>query len=257
VVLKAAIALETFRLACKLGRPWIAFAAWAVVVAVWGAPPWLFNTPYANHYALACGLAPSLVLLGSRRPSALRPIPAGLLAGVAATFKHTTGAFVALAGIAFLASELGPSPDVDARLVRATRRVTLSAAALAVLLYAARSFLGWTTALVVAPVLAALLRLELTAGAGSMHLADLLRFVVGAAAPVLVCVGVAAWLGVLSALVSETTIGLGRHMTWAVALPVPGAVAVLAVLALAALAVAPARWRGARHARAAGAIALG
>src|SRR5262245_22878876 len=65
VVLKATIALLTYRLTCKLSPPWTAFMAWTFLLAIWGAPLWIFNTPYANHYALAAGLAMVLVLLGS------------------------------------------------------------------------------------------------------------------------------------------------------------------------------------------------
>jgi hypothetical protein len=248
VVLKAVTALAVYYLARELARPWIALVAWSVLLAVWGAPLWLFNTPYANHYALTLGLLAALVLLDARPRSPIPAACAGLLVGVAATFKHTTGAFVALAGLSFLASELRPS---GAR--RPVRGATLGGAALVVLLYASRSPHGWSTALLVAPVLASLARLAYGEQGGSRRLSDLGAFCVGAGTPVLACILLAAWLGVLPALIRDTLTGLGVHMTWGAPLPAPGVVLVTTVATLAAGSLAVVWWRRGRSALAAAA----
>src|SRR5262245_48282692 len=90
VALRAAIAVLAYVLASRLAtRPW-ALAAWLLTVAVFGAPWWIFNTPYANHYALACtcaGLLAYLAAPGTPRGAGW----AGLCVGVAATFKQTNG----------------------------------------------------------------------------------------------------------------------------------------------------------------------
>src|SRR5207247_9965012 len=57
VVVKAAVAALVYAAARRLAPRPVAFAAAAVLIAAWGVPIWLCNTPYASYYGSALCLA--------------------------------------------------------------------------------------------------------------------------------------------------------------------------------------------------------
>src|SRR5262245_17970853 len=57
LVLKAVLAALVFMLARRVAGTPIAVVTTAILVVVWGAPLWLFNAPYAQHYAVPSALA--------------------------------------------------------------------------------------------------------------------------------------------------------------------------------------------------------
>src|SRR6185295_5290474 len=85
---------------------------YALFVVVWGAPWWVFNAPYANHYGVTLSLAGILVFLSVSR-FRLGCALAGLCFGAAATFKQTSGVFSFLAFVLFLLFE--PHASAPAR----------------------------------------------------------------------------------------------------------------------------------------------
>jgi hypothetical protein len=245
VALKAVIALAVFRLASRVSRGWIAVVAWGLALAVWGSPVWIFNTPYANHYALALGLGAALVLSGGRGASPSRAVLAGLLTGLAATFKHTTGAFLSLAGLVFLAAELRPLRGRNA-----LRGAAAALAGLVVLLYVLRPPRTWTGGVIVMPALAVIVRTLGRDAGGAARPGDLVGFSAGVVSPVIACLFIAQAFGVLPAMLRETLTGLGAHLTWGQPLPAPRGNLLAAVAAVLATAAAFGAWRRGRPGRA-------
>src|SRR5262249_26468833 len=129
LVLKAILAALVFALARRVATAPIAAATTALLVAVWGAPLWLFNAPYAQHYALPSALAGLLTMVSSspeRRRRAL--VVAGLWTGVAATFKYTAGLFALSALVLSTLADTVPASHAAAVRARAVQGIRLAAA---------------------------------------------------------------------------------------------------------------------------------
>jgi hypothetical protein len=96
VVIKATAAVLAY-LATWIGAGRLAgLLVYALVVAVWGVPNWVFNTPYPNHYALTLTLLAPLAAVALRRRFLAAWLAAGVCCGAAATFKQTSGVFTLL-----------------------------------------------------------------------------------------------------------------------------------------------------------------
>lgn len=231
---------------CVASRP-AALAAAALTTVIWGAPWWLFTTPYANHYALTLCLAGLWLSLALPARSIVRCAAAGLCFGLAATFKQTSGLFglLALCLSLLLAPGAGGAAAawLEGRLGAAIRwSVVAATAGLLVAYLAPRNEPG--TLLVVGVPAAALLVLtarsewrgtapsERAAGAAAV-----LAAAAAAAVPLLCYLVFFAVQDGLAAFVFSTTAGLPQHMRWfdPYFLPAwPGWAAAAAVVALAA-----------------------
>ncbi|MDX2171061.1 MAG: hypothetical protein SF182_28595, partial [Deltaproteobacteria bacterium] len=263
---KTAAVVLTYAAARRLAGPSIALAVAALATAIWGLPIWLFNAPYASHYATAWLLAalfifPPLEKGGeggfpnasppSDAPSsagAMEKIPpcppfskggyfvAGVCLGVAATFKQTTGVLLLIGlGLALFAL---PGERT------AARRVALADAICAAFLVAAAAVVlaylqpgpPLNGALLAAP-LAGLFglaasnwrRLDRDATA-----AALLALAAGAALPLLACAAVFAAAGGLGDLLRDTLTELPRAVRWFTPLRPPGSNAGWLLLAVGA-----------------------
>jgi hypothetical protein len=202
-----------------------ALAAALLTVAIWGAPWWLFSTPYANHYALTLSLAGLWLSLALPASLLVRCAAAGLCFGLAATFKQTSGLFglLALAVSLLLAgAEPAAAPAMLAGPAgRAVRWLTIAVTGALLAAYVAPRNDGWTLAVVAAPA-AALLALagwrewrdvlpagERAAGAAAIVVAGL-----AAAVPVAAYGAFFAARGALAAFVHDSISGLPQRMQW-------------------------------------------
>ncbi len=134
VLLKTVTVVLAYLIARQLASRAFALVACSVLVAVWGTPWWIFNTPYANHYSLTLTLGALLCFLSLPHRFRLGCVLAGLCFGFAATFKPTAGAF-GLAGFALFlilardaleASDLPAGPSLPAWGVRGARLAALA-----------------------------------------------------------------------------------------------------------------------------------
>jgi hypothetical protein len=156
VVWKASLAVLVFLAARRVAPPALALAAYAVLVAVFGTPWWIFSTPYAQHYASVLNLAGLLLVLVLRRP-ALGGAAAGLCFGLATTFKQTTGAFAAIGLAWFLLyrrEEGAPAGAAAPALARAVRIAALVAALLVLGAYASKAPHAWSLLVLLGPATA-------------------------------------------------------------------------------------------------------
>jgi hypothetical protein len=253
VILKAVAAVLVYLAARRMAAPPFALAVYGLMLVVWGAPWWIFNTPYANHYALTLSLAGLLIFLSSSgwRGAAV----AGICFGLATTFKQTAGIFVVLALIAFVsweASAPGRSPDASppssfldrhARLIRVG--ALLGALAVVVISLAARNT-AWNTVVLFGPLGLSLLWVgwrDVRFGARSLRpgVLQLVAASIGMALP-LIAYGVSyARLGLLAPLVFNTLVGLPQAVHWLDPVPLPDKRAILLTLVLCG-SLAAARW---------------
>jgi hypothetical protein len=103
VVVKATLSVAVAYLASAAGGVAFGLLAWGVLLAVWGAPLWVFATPYASVYQVTFDLLALAALLALRGRS--RAFLAGVCLGVAGTFKQTSGLLAAVGILAFLLYE--------------------------------------------------------------------------------------------------------------------------------------------------------
>jgi hypothetical protein len=226
--LKAVIVLLTYALSCRVAcRPFAVLVS-VGLIAIWGSPIWVFHTPYANYYAFAAALAALLVLRpgNGRRPRSC--LLAGLLLGIGATFKQTTGLFGFLGVLLFLA--LDTEENTDGRdqfplLGRFVRVGAVAATVAVVLLYVLKTPMTWSTAAIAAPVLASTVALGLPdrPGNGRRRAVEMVACALGMIVPLIAWVTVYALLEALPALVHDTILGLPQRIAWLVALPQPRA----------------------------------
>ncbi|MGH7787373.1 MAG: hypothetical protein ACRERC_10935, partial [Candidatus Binatia bacterium] len=114
VGLKVATMLATYACARTVAAWPYALGVTVVAIAVWGAPLWIFNAPYANHYALALCLLGFWLSLRLPGGALTRAVAAGLCFGLASMFKQTSGLF-ALAALALALLWTAPPADASAR----------------------------------------------------------------------------------------------------------------------------------------------
>ena len=249
IALKAILGLLVFALALRVASGAAAFLAWALFVVVWGAPMWLFNSPYANHYGLTLSLVGLLTLL-SEPGSRARLVVTGLCLGTATLFKQTLGALYAIAiacALLYRWQALASRSRAAAGISRVSR-IAPAVAPLAglglQLAYAAKKLATWSTALLLAPSVLATLALgarQLFGPAPATHrryLGDFFSFAVATSSPLVACAVFYAAQGSLANLVYDTLIVLPQRVEWFVPLPIPDtrtiahATALLSLLAL-------------------------
>lgn len=224
VATKTAVVVLTYAAARRVAGPTVSLAVAALATAIWGLPIWLFNAPYANHYATVFLLAALLLFPHFSKGGITRAILSGLCLGIAATFKQTTGVLLLIGlGLALLAALRGAAPTPARRLANLLCAAFLFAAAAIVLAYLSSGTV-LNSAILAAP-LAALFgvalwdwrRIERERAA-----AILFQLAAGAAVPLLLCAGVFALLGGLPALVRDTLTELPAAVRWFTPLRVPG-----------------------------------
>jgi hypothetical protein len=165
LVLKVALVALVFALASRVAGTLVAVATTLLLVVVWGSPLWVFSAPYAQHYGTLCALAGVLVAGRGRGRRAL--VGAGLLAGVAATFKLTSGLFALCALVLWVLGRTpaGPSGTRGPGWVRAVRIGAACVVPALGILYGAGSLQSGTGLAGVATVLAVVLPFVVVAGA--------------------------------------------------------------------------------------------
>jgi hypothetical protein len=256
VAVKTATVVLTYLLARRVAGRAFALLVSAVLVAVWGTPWWVFNTPYGNHYSLTLTLSGLACFLALPRRFILGCFLAGLCFGAAATFKHTAGVF-ALGGFAlFLVLARDALADAGAlselRLpgwaVRAGRLAVLVGMLGFFALYLSPRNTAWnvlvlftpgllTVVMAIARDFSAPVRPGMRAGLFGIAAAGL-----GAAVPVLILCLYYAAQGALRELVFNLVSGLPQQVTWFDPFPGPRALPLVA-LAVVAVGCAALAWR--------------
>lgn len=259
VAVKALVAVLVYMLGRRLAPRPVALLTWAILVAVWGTPIWLFNTPYAAYYTTALCLLGLRAFLGGspgRPPNALL---AGLCFGVAATFKQTQGLFAFLSLVLFVVfatraqPDRGPaprSPDGFARRVAGLVRLLALLAALGLsLVYVQGHLATVTVALLLAPFALGILALARWEVVGwpppdraVRSLRTLVQASLGMALPLAAYAAFYWWQGALAALRYDTLSGLPQRIAWFVPLRAPPAETVLFDATLLASAAVVGAW---------------
>jgi hypothetical protein len=244
LALRAALAVSVFLSTRVLAGTPAALLAYAVTVAIGGAPLWIFTTPYASSYQLP-------LVLGSLTAFLLMPawprgrlLLVGACLGLAATFKPTGGLFPLAGFVVFLLARHHRS--ADGAVGRAPWRGLAIAAAAGVL--AALAVLGasmgdpGTVALLLLPLVLLALRALYRVRCAPDHV--LARNLVDVAWLALGCTIAPAFLaayyaahGELTALAWSTLFGLPRMFTYFVPYPLPHR-DMLPILGLAAVTLA-------------------
>jgi len=267
VVLKALNTALVYAVALRAASRAVALAVAGVLVAAWGIPMWVCNTPYASYYDSALCLAALLVIADG--DGAARAFAAGLGFGLAATFKQTQGVFAFVSYLLFVLW-CTPSERSDPRraLVGAVRLLVVVGALGMAAAYVAPQRHGPHALLVAAPFALVALALgvrELVLRPWGGGVAGQARVPVAAALGMMLpSAAYAAFYaahGALGALVFDTIAGLPQRIRWFTPIPAPPARALaLVVIAGAAFLTvgAAARLRGRPRVAALGlAIALG
>jgi len=243
VVLKAVLAVLVYLAARRIASWPFALGAYALFVAVWGAPIWVFNTSYASNYGHTLELAGLLAFLALRSRLAAASLVAGLCFGLAALFKETHGLFVYVGFVISAILVIDREPRVVDRLSRngfgriadfLSRVATL--AALVVCLCLPLTYLAprstWWNFLVLAAPLVALTgwaawrrfgRPEAVADvAGRMSALWAIGWcAVGFVVPLAACVLWYARAGLLGELIFSLAFGLPQLLDWFTPLPFP------------------------------------
>src|SRR5262245_7022727 len=140
IALKATLAVAVARVAFGAAGLAAGLLAWLLLLGVWGAPLWIFAAPYASVYQVTLDVLALVALIALPERSRRRAIVAGLLLGLAATFKQTSGVLVGVGVLAFLFHE-GSEQGSGRRDPLATSiRLALLAIGLAVVAAYAASF---------------------------------------------------------------------------------------------------------------------
>ncbi len=230
VVLKALVAVFVYVLTRRVASRPVALVLYGLLVAIWGMPIWLFNTPYATYYATALSLA-GLLLASAERA---RWIASGVCMGLAMTFKQTQGIFAFLAIVLFVIVMTPPRAGPATHAARArqwaggVRLLALGGTLAFAVAYVAPHLATVSAILMLAPLavlVAGLVVREMAgwpphdpaiAGLGPIALVS-----VGAAIPVLAYVALYWRIGALAAFVHDTMVGLPQQIAWFVPLRQP------------------------------------
>jgi Dolichyl-phosphate-mannose-protein mannosyltransferase len=105
VVVKATLSVAVAHVAARGSGASAGLFAWGLVLAVWGAPLWIFSTPYASTYQVTLHMLALVALLHLGGRPRTRALVVGACLGLAVTFKQTTGVFGGGAVLAFLLHE--------------------------------------------------------------------------------------------------------------------------------------------------------
>jgi len=235
VAVKALVAVLVYLSARSVAPPWSALFAYVLCVAVWGAPWWVFSTPYANHFALALTLAGMLALVTLRARRVVACLLAGLCVGLAATFKQTAGLFAGVAIALFLiwdTQAVGadpPRPVPPARLdgvARAVRMAALVGAMGLLIAYLSTGGDAFNALLLLAPAAVGIGQLAVGEWRGPgdparrmQSVAELLWLAVGLCLPPAAYALIFACHGALGALLFNTVRGLPGLVQWFTPLP--------------------------------------
>jgi hypothetical protein len=218
LVVKLLLGTLVYVLARAVAGRGLALVVTAAFVVVWGTPIWLFNTPYANHYALAV-----VVLLRDRARPLRAALVAGLLVGAAMTFKQTAGAFAAVVVALFV---LAPASDRrDPPWLRALWWAAVAATALVVVAYLRDRTVA--TAVLTLP-LAGLVAVATwrggdtrDGGVRAQPVTSLVAFAGGAVLPLVAYAAVFAAEGAFERFAADTLLDLPARVAWYVPLPWP------------------------------------
>ncbi len=254
VLRKALTAVLVYACTRQVASAPLAFAAYLLTVAVWGAPWWLFNTPYPNHDALTLVLLALWLIRLPHGAAMVRFFGAGVCIGLAATFKQTSGVFawlvIALFALGIDAAGPRGAPRWPAALLQGIRAAVVLTALATVLLYAVARNTAWNVLALFLPTLLLIGGLAVREWRGrtlATPAASGVRAIVFASAGAsLPCLVLALWYGahgLFAALVFNVAV-LPRALHWFVPVPLPTLDA--AAIAAAAVATVAAVRRGGR-----------
>src|SRR5262245_40636078 len=105
IALKATLSVAVARVASGAAGGAAGLLAWFLLLAVWGAPLWIFAAPYAGVYQVTLDLLALVALVSLQDRPRRRALVAGLCLGMAATFKQTSGVLVGVGVMTFLLHE--------------------------------------------------------------------------------------------------------------------------------------------------------
>jgi hypothetical protein len=222
-VLAGALSLGLFLACQRLAGGMIALLVTVGFILVWGSPIWVFHTAYASHYTIVCGMWALVVLLGGP-PTVRRCLVAGLLIGVGASFKQTTGLLLGMAAAVPLMSTTG-APAAS----RAVRLLAIAFAALAWLLlvtFAVGRHVGLATMALVIPAAAGAALMAVVALRDEHFappIAALVALALGAALPLGAWTAFFVGLGALRVFVQDLIV-FPQRLEWFDPLQVPVAV---------------------------------
>jgi len=260
VVLKALVSVLVYAVARRLAPRPIAAVTTGILIAAWGLPIWLFNTPYASYYGTALCLTGLLVFSGGPGRRGPRAFLAGLSFGLGATFKQTQGVFAALSLALFL---LADTPAVARARPHAAGwmvgllRMAILVGTLGFAVVYVRDRLGTpTVAALLAPwglAVGALASREIAQRPwGEEAVAGLRLLALAALGTSLPIAGYALfywWHGALAALVRDTVAGLPQRIVWFAPLPWPAPRPLLLLGVFATGFLALGAWQRAKGAR--------
>lgn len=226
VVLKTVATVLAYLAARRICSPPFALLAFVSTVVVWGGPWWVFNAPYAGHYALTLCLIGVLAFLRIGGPAG--GLVAGLCCGLAALFKQTTALFV-VAALALIivwdaTSALRTNAPVAPRWTQALRALVLLGVAAFFLVYLGakgglRNLLILSGPFLISAgwILTREVRGGAHAAAGSFSV--LCAVAAGMVVPLALCVAVYATMGLLDDLVTNTLTELPQVVRWFIPIP--------------------------------------
>lgn len=233
-LLAAAVYLLSRRVASRIA----ALLVTGLMVAIWGTPVWVFNAPYANHYALPLSMLALLAIFAPPLGSSLRFGLAGLTVGLAATFKQTLGLFYAIAIVCWIliaersegraAASAGARARLGPWLGQVTALSVFVASAGVYLAYASAHLGSWSTLCLLLPPVAGAALCSAGAMKGArggeapwQHLRAILWFASGCVLPLGAYVVLYFTRGMLGVLAFNTVAGLPQQLDWFEALPIP------------------------------------
>lgn len=226
VVLKSIATVLVYLAALRVASPAFALLAFMSTVIVWGGPWWVFNAPYAAHYALTLSLIGMLAYLrvGGPRGGAI----AAFCCGLAATCKQTMGLFSVAALVIYVVWEAAAGPDAPAtprsRLPHILRMLTLIGVGVFLLAYlgakgGVRNGIVLGGPFVLGIGWAMWREARYGARVGAANLDVICAVGAGMAAPLVLCVAGYAAMGSLGDLVANTTTELPQVVRWFIPVP--------------------------------------